>query len=163
MPLQDFTVGYPGIPPAGYGQSHYTLRSVFMQGDSPPAVHIHFTILSLDPDAKSSSSISPPIGKLPMNAAAASLSSEESSAEEKKIFDDWLLKRWRQKDEQMSRFYKEGDFVGGTYKETVDANKRSKVFVEVPVELRSVREYIDMFLWGIPFLACYGIYRLIRQ
>lgn len=23
---QDFTIGYPGIPPAGYGQSFYTLR-----------------------------------------------------------------------------------------------------------------------------------------
>lgn len=31
LKLVDFTIGYPGIPPAGYGQSYYTLRESEVQ------------------------------------------------------------------------------------------------------------------------------------
>ena len=32
---------YAGIPPLGYGQSYYTLRSIFFDGVPPPSIHIH--------------------------------------------------------------------------------------------------------------------------
>jgi lysocardiolipin and lysophospholipid acyltransferase len=157
---QDFTIGYPGIPPAGYGQSHYTLRSTFMQGNSPPYVHMHFSILSVKSHSDSSS-VSPPLGKLPKAAASAAQDSEESTPEEKKAFDDWLLKRWRQKDEQMNRFYEVGDFVEGEHQRG-QATKRSNRYVEIPLELRTLKDFVDMFLWGAPVFVIYLLYKLIR-
>ncbi|PWN90411.1 acyltransferase-domain-containing protein [Acaromyces ingoldii] len=166
LKLVDFTIGYPGIPPAGYGQSYYTLRSIFMQGVPPPAVHIHFTILpsrSTDPQDK----ISPPLGKLPTDAAEASR--QESSQEEKTRFEAWLLNRWRNKDDLMDRFYRDGDFVGGQYgryKAMDDEGKRQpddRQYVEVPVELKSIREFGDIICWAAPVWAGLLVYKAIQM
>lgn len=128
-----------------------------MQGNSPPYVHMHFTILSVKSHSDSSS-VGPPLGKLPKNAASAAQDAEESSPEEKKAFDDWLLKRWRQKDEQMNQFYKVGDFVGGEHKKGQVSNR----YVEIPLELKKLKDFGDMFLWGVPILVIYLLYKLIR-
>lgn len=169
LKLLDFTIGYPGIPPQGYGQSYYTLRSIFMQGVPPPAVHIHFTVLparATDPQDHTS----PPLGKLPTSAAEAS--KQESSPEEKAQFEAWLLKRWRDKDDLMDRFYRDGDFVGGQYgsapssfNKTQDAGKQPKGdrrYVEVPVHLRSVREFGDIICWGAPLWTGFFVYKAIQ-
>jgi 1-acyl-sn-glycerol-3-phosphate acyltransferase len=79
---QDFTMGYPGIPPAGYGQSYYTLTSIFMQGVPPPAVHVHVRIT--------------PARELPLDDRAK--------------FDAWVLQTWRDKDALLDGFYETGVF-----------------------------------------------------
>jgi hypothetical protein len=134
-----------------------------MQGNSPPFVHMHFTILSVK-DHSDSSSVSPPLGKLPKNAASAAQDAEESTPEEKKVFDDWILKVWRQKDERMNQFYKNGDFVEGEHKsKTKQAGKEDfSRFVEIPLELKGIKDFADMFLWGAPILVLYLLYKLIR-
>ncbi|PWN50630.1 acyltransferase-domain-containing protein [Violaceomyces palustris] len=128
--LVNFTIGYPGIPPAGYGQSYYTLRSIFMQSVPPPSVHLHISMTRLtEPSAadgdhylsKSSSTLetllsngdTPPLGRLPKSAEDASSAFGESTAREKQAFDDWLTKVWIKKDAIMARFYRDGDFIGG--------------------------------------------------
>lgn len=131
-----------------------------MQGNSPPYVHMHFTILSVKSNSDSSS-ISPPLGELPKNAASAAQDAQESTEEERKAFDDWLLKRWRQKDEQMNRFYKDGDFVEGEHNHG-QASGKSKRFVEIPLKLKGPKDFADMFLWGAPIFVLYLIYKLIR-
>ena len=125
-----------------------------MQGNSPPAIHMHFTVYSIDPKAANA----PPLGTLPDNAEAAALDSPESSPEQRKIFDDWLLKRWREKDERMNQFYKDGDFVQGTYAGKAETRR----YVEIPVELKSLMEFVDLFLWGGPIALLYLLYKLFR-
>ena len=39
--LVDATMAYPGVPRGPVGQDYYTLRSIFMQGQPPPKVHLH--------------------------------------------------------------------------------------------------------------------------
>ncbi|KAF8313848.1 acyltransferase-domain-containing protein, partial [Clavulina sp. PMI_390] len=104
LQLLDLTVGYPGIPPAGYGQDYYTLRSVFFQGVAPPAIHIHMRLT--------------PVSQLPIGTVAARSSSSgadiaasaDPSSEETAQFDEWLRGRWTEKDNLMDGFYKDGHF-----------------------------------------------------
>lgn len=172
---QDFTIGYPGVPPAGYGQSYYTLRSIFMQGSPPPAVHIRCTVtpVSTSPSDLSSTSISspPPLGVLP-NLQPGEADSEEASQEEKEVFDKWLQKRWAHKDGLMEKFYRDGDFnegefvgseAAGEYRRDVKGGKRNglgngkKGYVEIPVRLRSNLEIGDAMSWAAPVWVGLGI------
>lgn len=114
----DVTIGYPGVPPAGYGQSYYTLRSIYMQGVPPPHVHISITIRGVTAGPSSPSSVedgtAAPIGELPP-LAKASAKTLDASEHDRQIFDQWLLKRWREKDDLLDEFYKNGDFVKGKF------------------------------------------------
>ena len=160
--LIDFTIGYPGVPAGGFGQDYYTLRSIFMQGTPPPAIHIHLTMTRITKsvqgdtssnasnvaDVKSATTDAPPLGK--------NVRPEESSEEERKQFEEWLRRRWRGKDELMSRFYTEGDFVGGKYTQAIEEGKEREgngKYVVLPAELRSLREVGDAACWGIPFVV----------
>jgi 1-acyl-sn-glycerol-3-phosphate acyltransferase len=164
LKLVDYTIGYPGVPAPGKAQEYYTLRSTFMQGVAPPAVHIHFTILSVN----KSNANRPPVGKLPESGAQAA--SQESTEEEKKVFADWLLNRWRQKDEALSRFYVQGDFMEGTYlsrrgkgEEARSGEVKGEVpFVEIPVRLRSPLEFGHTIFWGLLLPLLWGLYKLYR-
>ncbi|SNX87810.1 related to CST26 - protein required for incorporation of stearic acid into phosphatidylinositol [Melanopsichium pennsylvanicum] len=174
--LVDFAIGYPGIPPAGYGQDYYTLRSVFMQGNPPPAIHIHLRMTSVtDAVAHDTSSNSiavanvesknrhmPPLGEI--------IQPAESSEEERKQFDEWLRQRWTEKDELMHKFYQHGDFVGGDFAKAikegsgrVNANEASKgKYVVLPAELRSLKEVGDAMSWGIPFIVAWNVSKLYK-
>lgn len=143
LKLVDYTIGYPGVPSPGRAQEFFTLRSTFMQGVSPPAVHLHFTILSLNPSAPGA----PPLGKLPETAALAA--KEESTPEERERFDAWLLSRWREKDDRMSKFYEVGDFLNGTYRsQSQEKHPNQPPFLEVPIRLMHRKEFADVFCCG---------------
>ncbi|KNZ73498.1 hypothetical protein J132_03262 [Termitomyces sp. J132] len=83
LKLIDLTVIYPGIPPMGYGQNYYTLRSIFMDGVPPPVIHIHLKMFDVATDV--------PI-------------------EEKKTFDVWLRELWQEKDDLITVFLQTGSF-----------------------------------------------------
>lgn len=77
---QDYTIGYPGIPPHGYGQEFYTLRSVFVLAIPPPEVHINCIVTritspvdSLDPKTLSAT------GKKGLRTTASELSELEGA------------------------------------------------------------------------------------
>lgn len=158
--LVDFTIGYPGVPPAGYGQDYYTLRSIFMQGVPPPAIHIHYTMTRItspvandtSSNAKSVANVSsastdvPPLGE--------NVKPAESSETEREAFEQWLRKRWERKDELMHRFYQDGDFVDGEFTKRVAVDGGVKAneggngkFVVVKTELRSLKEIGDTLTW----------------
>ncbi|SPO30456.1 related to CST26 - protein required for incorporation of stearic acid into phosphatidylinositol [Ustilago trichophora] len=174
--LVDFTIGYPGVPPAGFGQDYYTLRSIFMQGVPPPAIHIHLTMTRItNPVAGDTSSNAPNV----VNIASASedvpplganAKPAESSEEERIQFETWLRKRWTEKDQQMHRFYQDGDFVNGDFADLVkdgkkvDPNEASKggKFVVLPAELRSLREVGDAACWAIPFFVGWNVRKVYK-
>ncbi|KAJ7597240.1 acyltransferase-domain-containing protein [Mycena floridula] len=105
--LLDLTVVYPGIPPGGYGQSYYTLRSIFFDSVPPPCIHVHLRSF------KVSSQV--PIGDLsksdpsapPDPGASVEVDIPEEEAEK---FTVWLRSLWRDKDESISQFFDKDSF-----------------------------------------------------
>lgn len=173
--LVDFTIGYPGVPPAGFGQDYYTLRSIFMQGVPPPAIHIHLTMTRItEPVAGDTSSNAPSVANIvsanqDTPPLGANVEPAESSEEERKAFEEWLRKRWTEKDNQMHRFYTDGDFVGGEFAKLVKDGKKVNPkeasqgkFLALPAELRSLKEIGDAACWGIPFIIGWNVRKVYK-
>ncbi|KAJ1301422.1 hypothetical protein OPQ81_008682 [Rhizoctonia solani] len=155
LKLLDVTVAYPGIPRGGYGQAYYTLRSIFMQGVPPPRVHVHLRLYDVARDV--------PIG-LPRGA-------EEANETERAAFDQWLLARWKEKDDLMEQQLTEGRFRGPSEKPVASSvaisggketnewdeeracDKVGSGAVEWPVRLNSKAEILDAFCWFMPFVT----------
>lgn len=121
--LVDATIGYPGVPSDGYGQSYYTLRSIYMQGVPPPSVHISITLRKIktgppptNPQEAASDAGNMPVGDLSEVGQSAAAHLDLNAGElERRAFDAWLLARWREKDSLMDAFYRDGDFVSGAF------------------------------------------------
>ncbi|KAJ3499649.1 hypothetical protein NLJ89_g10079 [Agrocybe chaxingu] len=131
--LFDMTVAYPGIPPLGYGQDYYTLRSILFDGVPPPAVHIHLRMFDVTKDV--------PIGDLADASGARSpdlkarrIVEVDIPSEEKEVFDVWLRKLWQEKDEAIDRYF-----------ETGTLGSEDSPIVEIPLKLRRKREILDAF------------------
>ncbi|KAF9480044.1 hypothetical protein BDN70DRAFT_878074 [Pholiota conissans] len=143
--LLDLTVAYPGIPPMGYGQDYYTLRSLFFDGVAPPAVHIHMRMFDVKTGV--------PIGDL---AGASGASEPDRKAkrivevdipnEEKEEFDIWLRKLWQEKDEAMDKFFETNSLTPQDSKAPV---------VEIPLQLKHKREILDAFCFFWPAGVAY--------
>ncbi|KAN0064778.1 hypothetical protein ACQY0O_001835 [Thecaphora frezii] len=167
--LVDFTVGYPGIPPAGYGQRYYTLRSVFMQGVPPPAVHLHLTLTRLT--APAGSSLNPPAVSDVATASydappLGNLSAPDASESEKKVFEEWLRNRWIRKDQLMREFYTHGDFVRGEFAKVAKAKgietQRNDKFVAVAAEVRQLTEIADASCWGLGVFGAWYVFKTLQ-
>ncbi|KIJ68231.1 hypothetical protein HYDPIDRAFT_24530 [Hydnomerulius pinastri MD-312] len=142
LKMLDITIIYPGIPPKGYGQSYYTLRSIFCDRIPPPVVHMHLRIFDVAKDV--------PIGDISTsNPAAIPNGFGESSIEvdcpesEKTTFDLWLRKLWTDKDEYITKVLEVGAPSG-------------QKPVEIPLELRNKSEIADAFCFLAPAVATYG-------
>ncbi|KAG9027781.1 hypothetical protein FRB95_007388 [Tulasnella sp. JGI-2019a] len=161
--LLDITIGYPGVPPAGFGQAYYTIRSVFFQSTPPPAVHLHLRIYQVQRDV--------PIGHVRPGGHG----QIESTDSEKTIFDKWLTDRWREKDRLMDGFYRDGKFTSSESKPKESSAKTevgsiSSAFGDIkatngngnghvmkgdeamviPIETRSAVDVLDAFCYGFP-------------
>jgi len=138
--LIDITMSYPGIPPAGYGQSYYTLRSIFCDGVPPPVIHVHLRMFDVASEV--------PIGNvLASNRSDSSLNTHAVEVDipeaEKARFDLWLRELWQDKDRMMSDFLESGSLGD------------SKASVLVPLKLRKKSEIFDAFCFLGPAVVCY--------
>jgi hypothetical protein len=143
--LLDMTVAYPGIPPMGYGQNYYTLRSLFFDGVAPPAIHMHLRMFDVKGGV--------PIGDLAGTSAAGTpdpkakhIVEVDIPNEEKDVFDVWLRKLWQEKDQGMDKFFESHSFKS---KDTSVAS------VEIPLKLRRKREILDAFCFFWPASVAY--------
>jgi len=146
LQMIDITVAYPGIPPFGYGQSYYTLRSIFCDRVPPPAIHMHIRRFNVARDV--------PIGDLTSSSAGTNPKGDKSQEieipeAEKETFDLWLRGLWREKDKSMVKYFDSESFVD-------DKSKQ----VEIPVELRHTREILDAFCFFVPALFGWLISKL---
>ncbi|KAJ7630675.1 acyltransferase-domain-containing protein [Roridomyces roridus] len=132
LKLIDVTTVYPGIPPMGYGQSYFTLRSIFLHGVPPPTIHMHLRMFDVATDV--------PIGDLSDVNAATTPSSSAVEVEipeaEKTTFDTWLRELWHEKDESITKWYDSASF--------------SKTSFEIPLKLRKKREILDALGFFLP-------------
>ncbi|KAF9457097.1 acyltransferase-domain-containing protein [Collybia nuda] len=137
--LIDITMLYPGIPSLNYGQDFYTLRSIFMDGVSPPAIHIHMRAFNVASGV--------PIGDLstrrptamPNNEHRAQNQDIDIPESEKEQFDEWLRELWKEKDDSITR-----------YLETTSFSLKEPQVVEIPLKLRHKREILDAFCFFLP-------------
>ncbi|KAI9679086.1 MAG: hypothetical protein M1829_001756 [Trizodia sp. TS-e1964] len=80
--LYDCTVAYEGIPRGEYGQDIFTLRSTYFQGRPPKSVNMYWRRFA--------------ISSIPLD--------------DIKAFEQWLLARWREKDELLEMYVQNGRF-----------------------------------------------------
>lgn len=130
----------------GYGQDYYTLRSMFMSGVPPPAVHMHFRMFDVATEV--------PIGDLSKtNPAIIPDSSSPVEVEipesEKAVFDVWLRELWREKDESITGFF--------------EKRSLSETSFEFPLKLRTKREIMDALGLFIPAAFDYVWSRVRKQ
>ena len=107
LKLIDVTVAYPGtccawrlvalpthstgIPRYGYGQSYYTLRSIFFDGVPPPKVHMHIRCFDVAQDVPLGDLSATRPSKIPNGSSSTKGAVEVEIPEtEKEIFDKWL-------------------------------------------------------------------------
>ena len=133
-----------GIPLQKYGQSYYSLRSIFFDRVPPPVIHVHLRVFNIAQDV--------PIGDLsasnprtvPKGTSNGQTMEVDIPEEEKQEFDLWLRELWRNKDQLITRFLERDSFV---------AEKSDVVAkVEFPLQLRHKREIPDAFCFFIPAL-----------
>lgn len=141
LQLLDVTIAYPGIPRDGYGQDYYTLQSIYGRGIPPPIIHMHLRSDSVKHNI--------PIGRDSLTQSHTT--GAEATEEEKKEFEQWLLARYRQKDEQMELFHSEGKLSRGQ-------------FIDIPISLRNTKELIGLLgscIFGL-WLGRWSIFLLWR-
>lgn len=132
LALYNLTIGYPYVPNLGYAQDYYTLTSTFGLGQAPPIVHIHFEKIELE--------------KVPIG-------SYELQEEEKTIFQEWMINKWREKDELMNGFYARGEFIDWKNKE--DCHNIERVEVDM---VTSLLDYVRLV--SIPLILVFGLMAL---
>lgn len=122
----------------GYGQSYYTLRSIFFNGVPPPAVHMHLRLFDARADI--------PIGDLSASVSNSDVAAKNAvevdiPAEEKEKFDVWLRDLWREKDEAITKYHENG---------TLDTISEGSTALDIPLRLRRKREVLDAFCFFFP-------------
>ncbi|KAF9270418.1 acyltransferase-domain-containing protein [Marasmius fiardii PR-910] len=146
----DVTMVYPGIPPLGYGQNYYTLRSIFFDGVPPPAIHMHLRVFNIHKDVPigDMSATNPSTLPEPAREKAVEVDVPEN---EKVTFDLWLRGLWTEKDEMISRFLDTGKF--STF---------SPPPVEIPLKLRRSKEMFDAFCFFLPLALIYAVRKVFH-
>ena len=133
-----------GIPPFGYGQSYYTLRSIFMDRVPPPQIHMHirkFDVATQVPIGDLSASHSTAIPNGNAKGSPKEMVETDIPPTERDKFDLWLRNLWDTKDRDMDRVQETGSFVS-------DTSSR----IEIPIKIRSKRDVLDAFCFFVPAL-----------
>ncbi|KAJ3557436.1 hypothetical protein NP233_g11742 [Leucocoprinus birnbaumii] len=137
LKLLDLTVVYPGKF-SKFQLSYYTLRSIFFNGVSPPAIHMHLRLFDVREDI--------PIGDLSSTMSSPDVPEKgavevDIPAEEKENFDLWLRNLWREKDEAIAKYYETG---------TLETIPEGSTALDIPLKLRRKREILDAFCCFFP-------------
>lgn len=120
--VYDCTVAYEGIPRGEYGQDIFTLKATYFEGRPPPSVNMYWRRF--------------PKSSIP-------LSSDEE-------FGDWLLARWREKDQLLEIFQQTGRFpasdsADATNGTVVGKKPHGKEWIETSVRPKSAAEVVQIF------------------
>jgi len=120
-----------------YGQSYYTLRSIFFDGVPPPVIHMHLRVFDVNKDVPIGdvSTSNPTV--IPRGQANGHAVEVDFPEDDKTKFDVWLRELWRDKDNFITRFH-QTPYEAPT--------------IEIPLELRHKREIPDAFGFFLPAL-----------
>ncbi|KAH6628951.1 acyltransferase-domain-containing protein, partial [Boeremia exigua] len=124
--MYDCTVAYEGVPQGHYGEDVFTLRSTYLSGQPPRCVHMHWRRFAV----------------------------EDIPTGDSKAFSDWLLARWREKDDLLDYYGRNGRFPSDEEDVMLDTNgnKAAAVatmavgngYIDTTVRLRSTLELLQL-------------------
>ena len=138
-----------GIPPFGYGQSYYTLRSIFMDRVPPPAVHMHIRCFDVATEVPMGdmSATNPTV--LPHSSHDERVQEVDIPEKERETFELWLRELWREKDKLISKYLETGSMIDD-----------GKLTVEIPLRLKRTREVFDAFCFFTPVAVFWAWWKL---
>ncbi|KAI8941019.1 hypothetical protein NX059_002265 [Plenodomus lindquistii] len=123
--MYDCTLAYEGVPVGQYGQDLFTLRGTYFQGRPPKSVNLHWRRFR--------------IADIPTH--------------DEKVFADWLLERFREKDDLLQYFVENQRFPadeGESFDEKADGGKGKMVkgagWIETEVRPAKWWEWILVFV-----------------
>lgn len=137
--LYDCTIAYEGVPKGGYGSEIFTLRSVYFQGRPPKSVNMYWRRYR--------------VADLPLNDNAAMF--------------DWLMARWREKDDLMEAFMRDGKFPGDTAAVDIEGGPQDEFktpYISSQVENRQPFEVLQLLVPVVTLtLIARGLVQLIDR
>lgn len=120
--VYDCTIAYEPIPPGGYGQDIFTLRSVYFQGRPPKSVNMHWRRFAI----------------------------KDIPIDDKDAMHDWIMQRWREKDDLIEAFLQNGKFPADVEAVDIAGAPKEKAFrsayINTEVRPRSPFEFLAMFV-----------------
>ncbi|KAB2100659.1 hypothetical protein AG0111_0g11174 [Alternaria gaisen] len=119
--LYDCTMAYEGVPVGQYGQDLFTLYSTYFEGRPPKSVNMYWRRFA--------------IADIPLH--------------DEKIFSDWLLARWREKDDLLQYFVENQRFPadeGETPSVDGGAPLKGAGWIETDVRPKLWYEWIQIFV-----------------
>ena len=132
--MYDCTVAYEGVPAGQYGQDLFSLRGSYFQGRPPKSVNMYWRRFATK--------------DIPLG--------------DEKVFGDWLLERWREKDELLQHYLDHGKFPAD---EGVSLNQEGEEikgagWIETEVRPKFWWEFLTVF---VPLGAVLMVLRVIAQ
>ena len=118
--VYDCTIAYEGIPPGGYGQDIFTLRSVYFQGRPPISVNMHWRRFAV----------------------------KDMPLDDKDAMYEWVLQRWREKDELIEAWAKTGKFPADAEAVDIEGGPTDgfkTAYISTEVKPRSPFEFLQIF------------------
>lgn len=106
--IYDCTVAYSPIPESGFPSAAYTLRSVYVHGQPPECVHMHWHKI--------------PVAQIPIH--------------DEQAFEDWLYGLWAEKDRLLCKFYETGEIDGAAVSHECELGLRSSRKDEMEYRMR---------------------------
>jgi lysocardiolipin and lysophospholipid acyltransferase len=119
--MYDCTLAYEGVPVGQYGQDLFTLRGTYFQGRPPKSVNIHLRRFR--------------IADIPLD--------------DEKEFSDWLLARWREKDDLLQYYVENNRFPADEgVTPNVNGGQPIKGAGWIETEVRPVKwaEWVQVFI-----------------
>ncbi|RKP23570.1 acyltransferase-domain-containing protein, partial [Syncephalis pseudoplumigaleata] len=121
--LYDVTVAFEGVPPGSYPHEIYTLRSVYMLGGAPPAIHLHIRRWHI--------------------------ATQLPSIDDTDAFTDWLRARWMEKDRLLDRFYTTGSMAEGS----TPTERAAQTVVRPVAARNALVELLPIFLVALVYIV----------
>lgn len=146
----------------GYGQSYYTLRSVFLDRVPPPALHVHIRLFDVSTSVPIGDISASNLNTLPARSAGAPGVEVDFPETEKQVFDLWLRELWRDKDKMLQRYLDTESFVPTNGSTNGPPNKAQNA-VSVKVKIRRRRELLDIFAAYILWVVGYQLWLKVRS
>jgi 1-acyl-sn-glycerol-3-phosphate acyltransferase len=181
--IYDLTVGFGGMTGKETPMDQYSIANIFYRGHAPPSIHIRIKRIPIEemrplictgklPSSSSSNAtpakaiISSPLqplnSKTPIQQQsiladyAGRLPTLNHQSPE---FDAWLLNTYKQKDEEMARFYSSGK-LDGEPRRVVELGSKSWAIELLSREFALLRLYIVLAVLGLIMRSLYQKYYL---
>lgn len=118
--MYDCTVAYEGVPVGQFGQDLFSLRSTYFQGRPPKSVSMHWRRFAT-----------------------------KDIPEDENAFGDWLLKRWREKDDLLEYYIQNGRFPadeGTTPGTNGERELKGAGYIETEVRPKTPLEFLEILI-----------------